>query len=83
MRALTAWSGISSAATRCTASAPICARRWRPPTKAYVLRVPSNFAITLVGGVTLTCAETIRWLDGCLRWEVRSAGAGSGSKGQR
>ena len=48
---------------------------------AYVLRVPSNFAITLAGGVTRTCAEAVRALGSDLRWEVRSAG--TGSKGQR
>lgn len=49
--------------------------------QAYVLRVPSNFTITLASGVTLTCAKAIRWLDARPRWEVRPAG--SGSKGQR
>ena len=48
---------------------------------AYVLRVPSNFRVTLAGGVTLTCAEAVRQLGSDLRWEVRSAG--NGSKGQR
>lgn len=49
--------------------------------QAYVLRVPSNFRITLAAGVTVTCAEVVRRLGDRLRWEVRSAG--KGSKGQR
>ncbi len=49
--------------------------------QAYVLRVSSSFRITLTAGMTLTCAEVVRRLDGSLRWEVRSAG--NGSKGQR
>ena len=50
--------------------------------QAYVLRVPSNFRVTLARGVTLTCAETVRTLLASgRRWEVRSAGRGS--KGQR
>ena len=49
--------------------------------QAYVLRVPSNFRITLARGVTLTCAGTVRTLGDRLRWEIRSAG--NGSKGQR
>ena len=48
---------------------------------AYVLRIPSNFRVTLAGGMTLTCAEVVRQLGSDLRWEVRSAG--NGSKGQR
>ena len=48
---------------------------------AYVLRVPSNFRVTLAGGMTLTCAEVVRALGKDLRWEIRSAG--NGSKGQR
>ncbi len=48
---------------------------------AYILRVPSNFRVTLVRQVTRTCAETVRALGSGLRWEVRSAG--NGSKGQR
>jgi SRSO17 transposase len=49
--------------------------------QAYVLRVPSNFKVTLAAGVGLTCAGVIGWLGDRLSWEVRSAG--SGSKGQR
>ncbi len=48
---------------------------------AYILRVPSNFRVTLVRQVTRTCAETVRALGSGLRWEVRPAG--NGSKGQR
>ena len=49
--------------------------------QAYVLRVPSNFTLTLTTGVKLTCAGAVAWLGDQLRWEVRSAG--NGSKGQR
>ena len=50
--------------------------------QAYVLRVPSNFTLTLAAGTKLTCAEAVRrLLKDKRRWEVRSAGAGS--KGQR
>ena len=50
--------------------------------QAYVLRVPSNFMITLAAGTKLTGAEAIsRLLTHQRRWEVRSAG--HGSKGQR
>jgi SRSO17 transposase len=50
--------------------------------QAYVLRVPSNFTLTLAPGTTMTCAEAARMLLGCQRrWEVRSAG--HGSKGER
>jgi SRSO17 transposase len=50
--------------------------------QAYVLRVPSNFALTLAAGASLTCAEAVRaLLKHPRRWEVRSAG--SGSKGER
>jgi SRSO17 transposase len=50
--------------------------------QAYLLRVPSNFMITLAAGTTLTCAEAVRGLlKHQRRWEVRSAG--SGSKGER
>ena len=44
--------------------------------QAYVLRVPSNFRITLAQKVAVTCAEAIRALGDDLRWEVRSAGKG-------
>ena len=50
--------------------------------QAYVLRVPSNFMLTLAAGAKLTCAEAVkRLLRDKRRWEVRSAGAGS--KGER
>jgi hypothetical protein len=47
-----------------------------------VLRVPSNFYLTVTRGVRLTCKDATARLparDRC--WEVRSAG--NGSKGQR
>jgi SRSO17 transposase len=50
--------------------------------QAYVLRVPSNFMLTLAAGTRLTCAEAVAaLLRHPRRWEVRSAG--SGSKGER
>jgi SRSO17 transposase len=50
--------------------------------QAYVLRVASNFTLTLAAGTKLTCAEAVRWLiRDKRRWEVRSAG--KGSKGER
>jgi SRSO17 transposase len=50
--------------------------------QAYVLRVPSNFTLTLAAGTKLTCAEAVRrLLKHPRRWEIRSAG--TGSKGQR
>jgi SRSO17 transposase len=50
--------------------------------QAYVLRVPSNFTLSLAVGTKLTCAEAVRTLlKDKRRWEVRSAG--SGSKGER
>jgi SRSO17 transposase len=50
--------------------------------QAYVLRVPSNFYLTVTGGLRLTCKDAAaRRLAGDLRWEVRSAG--KGAKGQR
>jgi SRSO17 transposase len=50
--------------------------------QAYVLRVASNFTLTLASGVTLTCAQAVKTLlAGTRSWEVRSAG--QGSKGQR
>jgi SRSO17 transposase len=50
--------------------------------QAYVLRVPSNFIISLAAGTKLTCAEAVKsLLKHKRRWEVRSAG--SGSKGER
>jgi SRSO17 transposase len=50
--------------------------------QAYVLRVPSNFTLSLAAGTTMTCAEAVKaLLKDKRRWEVRSAG--SGSKGER
>jgi SRSO17 transposase len=50
--------------------------------QGYVLRVPSNFHLTLARGATVTCAEAARpLLKDTRRWEVRSAG--KGSKGDR
>jgi SRSO17 transposase len=50
--------------------------------QAYVLRVPSNFYLTVARGVRLTCKQAAATLPGTRRgWEVRSAGAGA--KGQR
>lgn len=50
--------------------------------QAYVLRVPSNFTLTLAAGTKLTCAEAVAaLLKHKRRWEVRSAG--HGSKGER
>ena len=50
--------------------------------QAYVLRVPSNFTLTLAAGTKLTCAQAVSALLTHKRhWEIRSAGRGS--KGQR
>jgi SRSO17 transposase len=50
--------------------------------QAYVLRVPSNFTLTLAAGTKMTCAQAVsRLLKDQRRWEIRSAG--HGSKGQR
>ena len=50
--------------------------------QAYVLRVPSNFMLTLAAGTKMTCAEAVKaLLKHPRRWEVRSAGGGS--KGER
>ena len=50
--------------------------------QAYVLRVASNFTLTLTAGATLTCAEAVKKVLGRKQgWEVRSAGMGS--KGER
>ena len=50
--------------------------------QAYVLRVPSNFMITLAAGTRLTCAEAVKaLLKDKRRREIRSAG--NGSKGER
>jgi hypothetical protein len=47
-----------------------------------VLRVPSNFYLTVAPGVRITCKDAAARLQaGDRRWEVRSAG--SGSKGAR
>lgn len=46
--------------------------------QGYVLRVPSNFQITMPSGAVLTCAEAVtRLLKHPRRWEIRSAGTGS------
>jgi SRSO17 transposase len=50
--------------------------------QAYVLRVASDFTLTLAAGTKLTCAEAVeRLVRDRRRWEVRSAG--KGSKGER
>jgi SRSO17 transposase len=50
--------------------------------QAYVLRVPSNFTLTLAAGTKMTCAQAVTaLLKHPRRWEVRSAGGGS--KGER
>jgi SRSO17 transposase len=50
--------------------------------QAYVLRVPSNFTLTLAAGTKLTCAQAVTaLLTHERRWEIRSAG--HGSKGER
>jgi SRSO17 transposase len=50
--------------------------------QAYVLRVPSNFTLTLAAGTKMTCAEAVTaLLKHQRRWEIRSSG--SGSKGER
>ena len=50
--------------------------------QAYVLRVPSNFRVTMRSGTVLTCAEAVSTLLKNKRsWEIRSAG--KGSKGDR
>jgi SRSO17 transposase len=50
--------------------------------QGYVLRVPSNFHLTLAAGVRLTCKQAATaLLSGDRPWEVRSAG--KGSKGDR
>jgi SRSO17 transposase len=46
--------------------------------QGYVLRVPSNFRLTLAPGVRLTCKEAAaRLLNGRRSWEVRPAGRGA------
>ena len=48
------------------------------PGQAYVLRVASDFTLTLAAGTKLTCAEAVRaLLKHERRWEIRSAGKGS------
>jgi len=49
--------------------------------QGYVLRVPSNFRLTLASGKKLTCAEAAGMLTASRQPEVRSAG--KGSKGSR
>jgi hypothetical protein len=50
--------------------------------QAYVLRVPSDFTLTLAAGRRMTCAQAVKTLlKHERRWQVRSAG--SGSKGER
>jgi len=50
--------------------------------QAYVLRVASNFKLTLADGTKITCAEAVKKLLKAKKvWEVRSAG--KGSKGER
>lgn len=50
--------------------------------QGYVLRVPSNFRLTLAAGLRLTCKQAASRLLAIDRsWEVRSAG--QGSKGSR
>ncbi len=50
--------------------------------QGYVLRIPSNFRLTLARGITLTCAQAAsQMLSDSRRWETRSAG--KGSKGER
>jgi SRSO17 transposase len=50
--------------------------------QAYVLRVPSNFHLTLARGVRITCKDAAARLPARdRRWEIRSAG--TGSKGAR
>jgi SRSO17 transposase len=62
----------------CTQLREFCEERGQ----AYVLRVPSNFHLTLAREVKLTCkAAAAHLLADTRRWEVRSAG--KGSKGAR
>jgi SRSO17 transposase len=50
--------------------------------QAYVLRVASNFILTLAAGTTMTCAGAVKkLLKRKKNWEARSAG--KGSKGER
>jgi SRSO17 transposase len=62
----------------CTQLREFCEARGQ----GYVLRVPSNFYLTVTRGVRLTCKDAAARLSARdRRWEVRSAG--TGSKGQR
>jgi hypothetical protein len=50
--------------------------------QGYVLRVPSNFHLTVARGVRLSCKQAAaRLLNGTRSWEIRSAG--KGAKGAR
>jgi SRSO17 transposase len=50
--------------------------------QGYVLRVASNFTLTLAAGTKMTCADAVKkLLKGKKGWEARSAG--KGSKGER
>jgi SRSO17 transposase len=50
--------------------------------QGYVLRVPSNFHLTVARGIRLTCKQAATQLAvSCRSWEIRSAGRGS--KGAR
>ena len=72
----------SCAGTRYTETAPSCGSSSKATSQGYVLRVPSNFHLTLARGADVTCAEAVRsLLKSTRRWEVRSAG--KGSKGDR
>jgi SRSO17 transposase len=63
-------------------SCPQLREHFEASSQAYVLRVPSNFTLTLAAGTKLTCKEAVKaLLKHKRRWEVRSAG--SGSKGER
>jgi SRSO17 transposase len=59
----------------CTQLREFCEARGQ----GYVLRVASNFHLTLATGVRLTCKQAAaRLLEGRRPWEVRSAGTGAG-----
>jgi SRSO17 transposase len=49
--------------------------------QGYVLRVPSNFHLTVARGVKLSCKQAAARLASGRSWEIRSAG--KGSKGAR
>jgi hypothetical protein len=67
---------------RSTAAAPSYGSTREARGQGYVLRVPSNFYLTVARGVRLTCKRAAATLAGARRgWEVRSAG--TGAKGQR